>query len=134
MDKYDFGSLNFENIKPINIASPLVDDFEKQRHILEELSKTEAERKATIVAGAQASIEQKELIEDQLAQLKIQNRLLEDNYKKLEEMYNDQKESYNDAREDLKRSHKFNAWMMVIAIIAMLAAVAGPIVTFLVSR
>ena len=82
MDKYDFGALNFEDIKPINIASSISNDFEKQRHVLEELSKAEAERKATIVAGAQASIEQKELIEDQLAQLEVQNKLLEDNYKK----------------------------------------------------
>ncbi len=134
MDKYDFGALNFEDIKPINIASSISNDLEKQRHVLEELSKAEAERKATIVAGAQASIEQKELIEDQLAQLEVQNKLLEDNYKKLEEMYNDQKESYTDAREELKRSRKFNAWMMVIAIISMIAAIVSPIVTIVVSR
>lgn len=134
MDKYDFGALHFEDIKPKNVASPITDGFEEQRRELEDLLRAEAERKATIVAGAQASIEQIELIEDQLALLKTQNKLLEDNYKKLEDMYNDQKESYKDAREDLKRSRMFNAWMMVIAIIAMLAAIAGPIVTFLVSR
>lgn len=134
MDKFDCGSLNLENIKPKSIALPIADDIEKSRRVLEDLSKAQAERTAAIVAGAQANIEQKELLEDQLEQLKTQNKLLEDNYRKLEEMYNDQKESYNSAREDLKRSHRFNAWMMVIAIIAMLAAVAGPIVTFLVSR
>jgi len=54
--------------------------------------------------------------------------------KKLQEMYNSQKESNDDARKDLHKSRVFNAWMMVIAIVAMLAAIAGPIVTVLVSR
>lgn len=49
-------------------------------------------------------------------------------------MYDSQVEANEAARNDLKSSRKFNAWMMVIAIIAMLAAIAGPIATFLVSR
>lgn len=51
-----------------------------------------------------------------------------------EAMYDSQVEANEAARNDLKSSRKFNAWMMVIAIIAMLAAIAGPIATFLVSR
>lgn len=132
MEKIDFSS--FVPKTNIDTASLIARDFEKRNRELEVISKQQAERSATLVAGAQASIEQKELMEDQLEQMKVQNRLLEDNYKKLEEMYNAQKESYNDAREDLKRSRRFNTWMMTIAVIAMLAAVAGPIVTFLVSR
>lgn len=49
-------------------------------------------------------------------------------------MYNAQKESNDKARKDLHKSRVFNAWMMVIAIVAMLAAIAGPIVTVLTSR
>ena len=58
----------------------------------------------------------------------------EEYMKKLEEMYSAQKESNDEAREDLRKSRVFNGWMMVIAIIAMLAAIAGPIATILVSR
>ena len=49
-------------------------------------------------------------------------------------MYSAQKESNDEAREDLRKSRVFNGWMMAIAIIAMLAAIAGPIATILVSR
>ena len=38
------------------------------------------------------------------------------------------------AKEDLRKSRKFNTWMMVIALIAMLAAIAGPIATIFVSK
>lgn len=63
-----------------------------------------------------------------------QNGLLSANYQKLEEMYNAQKESLKDSRKDLRKSRVFNAWMMVIAIVAMLAAITGPIATILVNR
>ena len=49
-------------------------------------------------------------------------------------MYDAQVQSNSEAKEDLRRSCNFNAWMMVIAILAMLAAIAGPIATILVSQ
>jgi hypothetical protein len=39
-----------------------------------------------------------------------------------------------EAKEDLKRSKRFNVAMMIISAVAMLAAIAGPIVTILVSK
>ena len=45
-----------------------------------------------------------------------------------------QERAYQESREDLKSSRIFNRWMMVIAVIAMLAAIASPIVTILVSN
>ena len=48
-------------------------------------------------------------------------------------MFDEQVQANKEAKEELKRSKCFNAWMMVIAIIAMLAAIASPIVTVLVS-
>lgn len=76
---------------------------------------------------------QNKLVEQQIGILVEQNKLLSANYDKLKDMYDAQETSYNSAREDLERSRIFNRWMMVIAIVAMLAAVAGPIVTVLVS-
>ena len=86
------------------------------------------------MAGAEANVAQKELLEQQLSALGEQNKLLADNYSKLKEMYDAQVQSNSEAKEDLRRSRNFNAWMMVIAIIAMLAAIAGPIATILVSQ
>ena len=102
--------------------------------LMDEKNQREAEHRAKLEAGAEADIAQKELLQSQLAALREQNGLLSENYKKLKAMYDSQVEANEAARNDLKSSRKFNAWMMVIAIIAMLAAIAGPIVTFLVSR
>lgn len=162
MDKLDLGSFNFDLTPTINMAQHIDDHFKEQQRILDHLSRINAQRDATIMAGAQASIAQKGLLEQQLDEIKSQNdifaeqlkaeiaqkeileghlqvaaeqnKLLSANYNKLEEMYNAQKESNADAREDLKKSRTFNVWMMVIAIVAMLAAIAGPIATILVSR
>ena len=78
--------------------------------------------------------EQNSLITQQMTVLSNQNKLLADNYNKLQDLYDIQAQTYRDAQEDLKRSRAFNRWMMIIAIIAMLAAIAGPIVTVLLSR
>ena len=101
---------------------------------MDEKNQSEAEHRAKLEAGAEADIAQKELLQSQLETLREQNGLLSENYEKLKAMYDSQVEANEAARNDLKSSRKFNAWMMVIAIIAMLAAIAGPIATILVSR
>ena len=65
--------------------------------------------------------------------IREQNMFLCDNYEKLKEMYDAQVQANIEAKTELDRSKRFNAWMMVIAIIAMLAAIAGPVTTILVS-
>ena len=101
---------------------------------MDEKNQQEAVHRAKLEAGAEADIAQKELLQSQLETLREQNGLLSENYEKLKAMYDSQVEANEAARNDLKSSRKFNAWMMVIAIIAMLAAIAGPIATILVSR
>lgn len=49
-------------------------------------------------------------------------------------MFDAQVQVNREAANELEKSKRFNAWMMIIAIVAMLAAIAGPIVTILVSR
>ena len=78
--------------------------------------------------------EQNKLALQQITVLSEQNKLLADNYNKLKEMYDKQLESYRETKEDLKKSRSFNRWMMIIAIVAMLAAIAGPVVTVLVAK
>lgn len=115
------------------IANSARQAAEKSR-LMDEKNQRETEHRAKLEAGAEADIVQKELLQSQLEALREQNRLLSENYEKLKEMYDSQVEANEAARNDLKSSCRFNAWMMVIAIIAMLAAIAGPIATILVSR
>lgn len=114
-------------------ASIVHEQMERDRQLAAEISRQSAKRDATLVAGAEASIEQKELLQQQLDIIREQNSLLCDNYNKLKEMYDAQVEVTTESKAELDRSKKFNAWMMVIAIVAMLAAIAGPIATILVS-
>jgi len=89
----------------------------------------------TIMGDIKRKIEeQNNLTTQQINILVEQNKLLADNYVKLKEMYDAQADSYKDAQEDLRRSRRYNIIMMGIAIVAMLAAIAGPIVTVLVSQ
>ena len=166
MDKLDFNNLKLDLSSALNSAQQITAQFDAQRDAqyaaINQINRERARRDAKIVAGAEASVAQKELMEEQLIELKSQNDILAEqlkaeqaqreileehlkvtteqnvllsaNYKKLEEMYNAQKEYNKEAREDLHKSRVFNGWMMVIAIIAMLAAIASPIVTVLVSR
>ena len=89
----------------------------------------------TIVGDIKKELQtQNSLVSQQVGILIEQNRLLTENYNKLKDMYDNQVVSYNEAKEDLCRSRNYNKWMMVVAIIAMLAAIASPIVTILVSK
>lgn len=162
MSNLDIKNFNFDISPTINSAQRLSAQMEECYAVIDQINREKARRDAKIVAGAEASVAQKELMEEQLAKLKSQNDILAEqlkaeqaqrevleehlkvtteqnallsaNYEKLEEMYSAQKESNDEAREDLRKSRVFNGWMMVIAIIAMLAAIAGPIATILVSR
>lgn len=162
MSNLDLNNFNFDISPTINSAQRLAAQMEESYAVIDQINREKAKRDATMMAGAEASVAQKELMEEQLVELKSQNDILSEqlkeeqaqrevleehlkvtteqntllsaNYQKLEEMYNVQKESNEEAREDLRKSRVFNGWMMVIAIIAMLAAIAGPIATILVSR
>ncbi len=101
---------------------------------IEEIRRYEAEKNAMILAGAQAEIEQKNLLQKQVEMYERQIKLQTDNYNKLAEMYSAQVQANEEAKKELKSSKRFNMAMMIISIIAMLAAIAGPIATILVSK
>ncbi len=96
---------------------------------LEERLRAENRHKATLEAGAKASVEQQKLLEQQVDLLKTQNSQLTDNYNKLKEMYDRQVQEADEAKKDLKKSWHFNVWMMIIAVISMLAAIAGLVIS-----
>ena len=98
----------------------------------QEIQNAASAHRKKLEAGAEAAMEQKALLEQQNHLLKIQNGQLTDNYNKLKELYDSQVASGEEAQKELKKSKRFNAWMMVIAIISMLAALAGPIIPVLI--
>ena len=131
----DLGSLK-ETLYAVNSAMRVNSIAEEMAHgerVAAAIARESAKRDATLVAGAEASIEQKEILQQQLEMIREQNMFLCDNYEKLKEMYDAQVQANKEAKTELDRSKRFNAWMMVIAIIAMLAAIAGPVTTILVS-
>lgn len=95
------------------------------------IARESAKRDATLVAGAEASIEQRDLIEQQLGILREKNLLLLDNYEKLKDMYDAQVQENVDAKDELKRSHQYNRWMMVVSVTSMLAAIVSTVIPFL---
>lgn len=129
------GSLK-ETLPAVNSAMRVNTIAEEMAHgerVAAAIARESAKKDATLVAGAEASIEQKEILHQQLEMIREQNMFLCDNYEKLKEMYDAQVQANIEAKTELDRSKRFNAWMMVIAIIAMLAAIAGPVTTILVS-
>lgn len=131
----DLGSLK-ETLSAVNSAMRVNTIAEEMAHgerVAAAIARESAKRDATLVAGAEASIEQKEILQQQLEMIREQNMFLCDNYEKLKEMYDAQVQANIEAKTELDRSKRFNAWMMVIAIVAMLAAIAGPVTTILVS-
>ena len=131
----DLGSSK-ETLSAVNSAMRVNTIAEEMAHgerVAAAIARESAKRDATLAAGAEASIEQKEILQQQLEMIREQNMFLCDNYEKLKEMYDAQVQANIEAKTELDRSKRFNAWMMVIAIIAMLAAIAGPVTTILVS-
>lgn len=112
----------------------MTEEIKQNQQILEQRRAQSDKINARLLAGAEANIAQKTLFEQQIEILQKQNDLLFDNYSKLKELFDEQVATNEEAKDELKRSKRFNIAMMIIAIIAMIAAVAGPIVTILVSQ
>lgn len=130
---YDLDNLKFDS--PIATSakhlSAISREMEHTQQVVAEIGRETARRNATLVAGAEASIEQKELLQQQLEIIREQNALLCDNYEKLKEMYDAQVQENESAKEELKRSRRYNAWMMVISVAALVISAASTIIPLL---
>ena len=107
-------------------------ETENRQRAAQEADRRNIKRDSALVAGMEASIAQKKLFEEQIEVLKMQNMLLSDNYEKLKEMYDSQVQTNIEAGTQLEKSKKYNRWMLVIAVVSMLAAIAGTTITLLV--
>ncbi|GEM_PF-2436478 len=132
--KSDFSDFNQSVANSAAMLSEINRQHEESLRAVAQAKQEKIEREERMVAGAEASIAQKELLEQQVEIFQKQNDLLSDNYSKLKEMFDAQVEANKEAKEELKRSKLFNIAMMIIAIIAMLAAIAGPVATIWVSK
>lgn len=130
----DLSGFNHSIANSASIVAELNRQQEETLRSVAQANQERIEREEKMVAGAEVSIAQKELLDKQLSAMREQNDLLSDNYNKLKDLYDAQVVANQEAKDELKQSKHFNIAMMVIAIIAMLAAIAGPIVTILVSR
>ncbi len=131
---FDYNGINLSLANSATAVEEFARRNAERMNIIAQANQEKIDRENRMVAGAEASIAQKELLEQQVEMIQKQNELLSDNYTKLKEMYDAQVDANKEAKEELKRSKRFNFAMMIIAIIAMLAAIAGPIATILVSR
>lgn len=123
-----------QNAHSAKQAFEIANEIRQKQHSEQVLREQYAKQNERLVAGAEANIAQKELFEQQLDMMRKQNDLLFDNYSKLKELYDAQVQTNKEAKEELKRNKRFDTVMMVISIIAMIAAIAGPITTIWVSR
>lgn len=130
----DFSGHNQLNANSASAFAEISRRQEEALRAVEQANQERIDREERLVAGAEASIAQKKLLEQQVEIIRKQNELLSDNYAKLKEMYDAQVNANEEAKEELNRSKRFNIAMMIIAIIAMMAAIAGPIATIIVSR
>lgn len=112
-------------------VNAIAEEMAQGERVAAAIARESAKRDATLVAGAEASIEQRDLIEQQLGILREHNSLLLDNCEKLKEMYDAQVQENADAKDELKRSRRYNGWMMAVSVISMLAAIASTVIPFL---
>ena len=110
MNELNFNNLNFDISSTLNSARVVSEQFEETQKVLDDISRINVQRDATMMAAAEASIAQKELLEEQLKEIKDQNAQLKDNYRLLNELYESAK---CDAEESAKeaRHNKIFGWV-----------------------
>ena len=117
MNELDFNSLNFDFSSTLNSARAVSEQFERNQRIVDNISRMSAKRDATLMAAAEASVAQKELLEQQLEAVKTQNSLLEKQIGEMQErnallndLYeNSKKEVTDNAKE--ARHNKIFGWI-----------------------
>lgn len=107
------GFNNFQNATTAWQVSEISRQEEEAFRAAEREKQESIKRDERKVAGAEACIAQIGFLEQQVTYAQKQNEMLE---------------------EKLDRSSRYNRVMMIITIISMVAAIAGPIVTVLVSK
>lgn len=110
MSNLDFNGFNFDISSTVNSAQLFAEQFKERDKILDQISRDKAKRDATMIAGAEASAAQKELLEKQLKEIKEQNSQLKENYRLLNELYESAKKDAQDNAKEA-RHNKIFGWV-----------------------
>ena len=122
MNKLDFNSINIDISSTLNSAYAVAQQSQASQETIDELSKINAKRDATMMAGAEAGVAQKKLLEEQLAEIRAQNSQLKENNRLLNELYESAKRDAVDSAKEA-RHNKIFGWVSLI--IGTLIGIAG---------
>ncbi|MHB1652682.1 MAG: hypothetical protein ACYCVD_09435 [Desulfitobacteriaceae bacterium] len=134
----DFDIPNFDPMA--GVKRQFAENERVQRNAIEsgqqkrrEQEQREIENNVTLKEQLEEEKHQNEILKLHLKEAENQNIQLHNNYEKLEQIYNIKEKELIENSNALKKSRKYNCWMMIIAIIAMLGALASPIITYVVT-
>ena len=99
--KFDFSDFNQSIANSATKIAEINHQHEESLLAAAQANQKRIEREERMVAGAEANIAQKELLEQQVEIFRKQNELLSDNYSKLKEMFDTQVEANIQAKEKL---------------------------------
>ncbi len=91
-------------------VSVINEEMERAERVMAEITRQTAEREAIKIRGAEANIEAKELLEQQLEVVKQQNTQLQQNYNLLHELYENAKKEAEESKKEAKHN-KFFGWV-----------------------
>ena len=111
----------FANMPPIEL-----DTYSFAKNIVPQIPVVEIDEESTFAYQMQQQTNQ--IIEksnEQIALLVKQNEQLSNNYQKLEDLYKIKEQELQEANREAKKLTRYNRWMMVLTIIAVLVAIAA---------
>lgn len=110
------------------LANEFAEQQRKQQKIFDEIAEHNAKKDAALFQAAEASVAQKELLEQQLAEVREQNAQLKENYNLLKDLYESTKEeARNNAKE--AKANKVFGWISFA--VGTLIGIAGIVLGFL---
>ena len=76
MNELNFNNRNLDVSSAFHSVQQISAQFDAQYAAIDQMNREKARRDAKMVAGAEASVAQKELMEEQLSELKLKGRLI----------------------------------------------------------
>lgn len=109
MGDLDFNGIDFSRFASSStfLAGQIAEDQKRQQEIFDEIAEHNAKKDAALFQAAEASVAQKELLEQQLAEVKEQNKQLKENYQLLKELYESTKEEAKSSAKEAKANKVF---------------------------
>ena len=110
------------------LSNEFAEQQRKQQEIFDEIAEHNAKKDAALFQAAEASVAQKELLEQQLAEVRDQNAQLKENYNLLKDLYESTKEeAKNNAKE--AKANKVFGWISFA--VGTLIGIAGVVLGIL---